>query len=231
MGQELTVWRLGFTFLAGVLLHSALFSHSAFAVPLRFEPLYGDRTLLELVEQRQFDQVRDQARLQLLQTPSDGDTRALLAYALTELGALADAEQNVRQAIDRVPEARRDRLRVLLAEILLRQGRTPDAVQMLNDVVARDSTNTLALLSLGNLYNRLGNAERAAEYFEKILIIDPGSDDATKFLLQAYLTQRDYAAVARVARGIPQGSPIKGLGYYFEALTLLQAAPISASPA
>jgi tetratricopeptide (TPR) repeat protein len=225
MAQRLTVRRVGFLLLAGVLLGSALASRVAVAVPLRFEPLFGDRNLLQLLEQRQFTQVRDLARIQLLQNPSDGDMHAVMAYALTELGALADAEQNARQAIDRVPEARRDRLRVLLAEILLRQGRTPEAVQLLNDLLARDSTNTLALLSLGNLYNRLGNAQRAAEYFQEVLVVDPRNDDATRYLLQAYLTQRDYAAVARVARGIPEGSPIKGLGYYFEALSLLQGQP------
>jgi tetratricopeptide (TPR) repeat protein len=211
--------------LAGVLLESALVSGRAVAVPLRFEPLDGDRNLLQLLEQKQFTQVRDLARIQLLQNPSDGDMHAVLAYALTELGALGDAEQNARRAIDRVPEARRDRLRVLLAEILVRQGRTPEAVQLLNDLVARDSANTLALLSLGNLYNRLGNAQRAAEYFEQVLAVDATNDDATKYLLQAYLTQRDYVAVTRVARGIPEGSPIKGLGYYFEALSLLQGQP------
>ena len=225
MAQRLSIRRVGLWLLAGVLLESALVSVPAVAVPLRFEPLYGDRNLLQLLEQRQFTQVRDLARLQLLQNPSDGDMHAVLAYALTELGALGDAEQNARQAIDRVPEARRDRLRVLLAEILVRQGRTPEAVQLLNDLVARDSTNTLALLSLGNLYNRLGNAQRAAEYFEKVLTVDPRNDDATKYLLQTFLTQRDYAAVARVARGIPEGSAIKGLGHYFEALSLLQGQP------
>jgi tetratricopeptide (TPR) repeat protein len=202
-----------------------LLAGSATAVPLRFDQLNSDRTLTQLIEQREFARVRDMARVQLLQRPRDGDTHAVLAYALAELGAFGDAEQSARRAIDSVPEARRDRMRVLLAEILLRDGRTPDAVQILDDLVARDATNTLALLSLGNLYNRLGNTQRAAEYFEKVLLIDPGNDDATRFLLQAHLTQRDYAGVARVARGIPEGSSIKGLGYYFEALSLLQAQP------
>ena len=222
MAQVLTVRRS--LLLTGVLL-AALAAGASHAVPLRFEPLYGDQTLLRLLQQKQFAQVRDLARIQLLQNPSDGDMHAVMAYALTELGALGDAEQNARQAIDRVPEARRDRLRVLLAEILARQGRTPDAMQLLNELVTRDATNTLALLSLGNLYNRLGNAQRAAEYFEKVLSVDPDNDDATRYLLQAYLTQRDYAAVARVARRIPEGSAIKGVGYYFEALSLLQGQP------
>ena len=224
MAHRLTVRRFGFLRVACVVVGS-LASSAAVAVPLRFVPLHGDQNLLQLLEQRQFTQVRDLARIQLLQNPSDGDMHAVMAYALTELGALADAEQNARRAIDRVPEGRRDRLRVLLAEILLRQGRTPEAVQLLTDLVARDPANTLALLSLGNLYNRLGNAQRAAEYFVKVLAVDPRNDDATRYLLQAYLTQRDYAAVARVARGIPEGSPIKGLGYYFEALSLLQGQP------
>jgi tetratricopeptide (TPR) repeat protein len=223
MAEKLAVRR--FLPLVGVLLAWTLASAPAVAVPLRFEPLYGDRTLQQLIEQRQFAQVRDLARLQLLQAPRDGDMHAVLAYALAELGALGDAEASARQAVERVPEERRDRLRVLLAEILLREGRTPDAVQLLNDIIARDATNTLALLSLGNLYNRLGNARRAAEYFEKVLIVDPRNDDATRFLLQAHLTQRDYAAVTRVARGIPEGSPIKGLGYFFEAVSLLRGEP------
>jgi tetratricopeptide (TPR) repeat protein len=222
MARKLTARRFGLWLFAGLLLQAALSSGPAVAVPLRFDPLYGDQTLLQLLQQGEFAKVRDEARRQLVRNAADGDMRAVLAYALTELGELQDAERNARQAIEMLPAERRDHLRVLLAEILLRTGRTPEAIQVLNDIVARDATNTLALVSLGNLYNRTGNVPRAAEYFEKALAVDPGQDDALKQLLQAYMTQGDYAAVARVARRIPASSESKGLGYYFEALSLLQ---------
>lgn len=213
---------VGFPLLFCVLLAPSFFVGTASAIPITIEPVFGELTVRQLLQQGQYARVRDIAQARLRDTPDNGDMRAVLGYAQAGLGNLDEARQNVLRAIELNSADNGDDLRVLLAEILVGMGETSEAERVLLEVVGRAPRNTRALIGTGLLYSRVGDALKAAEYFGRVLSIDPQSEGALNALLQIHMAQNDYAAVRRVARQIPAGSPSESIGNYFEAQTLIR---------
>jgi len=208
----------------GLVLAAVLVSTPAVADPI-FEPAFGSVTVRDMLSERRYAAVRDLARRELQDDPENGDTHAVLAYALAGLGEWEQAEQSVLAAIGLVTDERRDDLRVLQAEILLGLGDAPEAERQLREVLERDPDKISALLEMGVLYRRMGDGVRSTEYFERVLVVEPGEEVAIKALFETYVARGDYESIDKLSRRIPDDSPAKALAYYFDALADVRRDP------
>ncbi len=216
---------LGVAVFIGICLQLAVFWNTAHAIyisPPGSGQFSGSTKIRQLLETRHFREVLKLAQTHLQDKPDDGEMLAILGYAQAGLGDWRAARWSVTRAIQLVPAARADPLRLLLANILLDMGDSKEAERIYQALLARDATNTKALLGLGLLFRRTNDLPRAVDYFQRVLRIEPEQETALRALIQIHMERRDYPAIARVAKEIPAGSPSKGLGYYFEALALIR---------
>lgn len=210
--------------LAGALLVACLLIRPAAAIPITIEPVFGELTLRQLLEQGEFSRVRGIAEAQLRESPDNGEMLAVLAYAQAALGELEDARENLLRAIELSPPESADDQRVLLAEVLEGLGETDEARRVLNGIIERVPGNTRALIGLGILSSRSGDAAAAGDYLNRALRIDPESVGALTALFQIHIAQNDYASVRRVAGRVPANTPSKAIANYFEAITRIRQA-------
>jgi len=207
-----------------LLVASMLLSAPAFSDVI-FAPEFGTPTVRQMLQQGQYGEARDLAAERLKAAPDDADLHGVLAYALAGLGEWDDARQSLMRAIELAPEAQRDDLRVLHAEILLGLGDAAAAERELRDVLSRDPENRSALLEMGVLYRRTGDGVRSTEYFERVLRLDPGDEAALRALFDTYLGRGDYDSIEQLSRRIPEDSRAKALGYYFDGLAATREQP------
>jgi tetratricopeptide (TPR) repeat protein len=213
---------VGWFLVAGYLLQTGILVRHAAAIPITIEPVFGELTLRQLLEQGQFARARDIAEAQLRESPDNGEMLAVLGYAQAALGDLEGARQSVLRAIELTPSGNADDQRVLLAEIYAGLGDNAEAERVLLDVTGRAPRNVRALIGLGLLYTRTGNIPGATTSLNRALQVDPESGGALTALFQIHMAQNDYAAVRRASRNVPANSPSKAIGLYFEAVTQIR---------
>lgn len=207
--------------LACLVLAAILQPLPSLAVPI-FESAFGGETIREMLADGRYADVRDFAEERIRNNPGDGDMHAVLAYSLAALGDLEGAERSLLRAIELVVPEKRGDLRILHAEILLGLGDAAEAERQLRAVLETEPNNISALLEMGVLYRRTGDGVRSTDYFERVLRIEPGQETALRALFETYVARADYASIAKVSAAIPDDSPGKALGYYFDALALLR---------
>lgn len=83
---------------------------------------------------------------------------------------------------------------------LKRQGYYKQAIEMLYKALSIENSNIEILSQLGELYFLLENNERALQYIERTLAIDPKHVDCLKLLRKIYLAEKKYDKVNEVSK-------------------------------
>ena len=185
-------------------------------------PAAGDTTFRQLLAQRRYAEARDRAESLLQDAQDDADLLVILGYAQAGLENWAAARRSIERAVRLAPDARRDALRLSLADVLLSEGDTSAAEKLLNDIGARNPNNARVLSGVGQRFVLAGDLARAKGYFQRALAIDPNHEAALTGVLRIHLNEGDYPAVIRVARRVPDGVASKSIAKYFEALALIR---------
>jgi tetratricopeptide (TPR) repeat protein len=185
-------------------------------------PAAGDTTFRQLLAQRRYSEARDRAESLLQDAPDEVDLLVILGYAQAGLENWEAARRSIDRAVRLAPNARRDSLRLSLADVLLSQGDTSAAGKLLGDIGARNSKNARLLSGVAQRYLLAGDLTRAKGYFQRALAIDPDQEAALTGVLRIHLNEGDYRAVIRVARRVPDGSAGKSVAKYFQSLALIR---------
>jgi tetratricopeptide (TPR) repeat protein len=93
-----------------------------------------------------------------------------------------------------------------LSQLLIDQGRSPEAIELLKRAAGDDSSPDAYDL-LGSAYNQSKDFARAAEAYSKAVEIDPDDPDHRRGLAQALLAQRNYAGALEQYRKLAQIDP------------------------
>lgn len=107
--------------------------------------------------------------------PDNARSHSNLAAALVHAGRDDDAEAAARRAIDLSDRA--VYARATLATILVRQGRTAEALELPRAYV-RERPSATSWFQLGNLLRRTGDDAAAIRAYEQVLAYDPRHTDA-----------------------------------------------------
>jgi tetratricopeptide (TPR) repeat protein len=165
-------------------------------------PLYGIQLHMDLVALDQSLQDRSAAQHQLAIAQSQIDAvdesgpgreqflrlRSLIKFNANDLdGALAD----IKQALA-ISHLNRDDLQ-LNGNILMKLGRTADAIALYKQILAGDPDNRLALASLGYASRAAGQYAEAEKYFERLAREDPSFYVPYLALGDLYTAQREFA--------------------------------------
>lgn len=132
------------------------------------------------------DYAKAEAELAQVKGPAEPDAKLALARAALEQGKYADAEKHVAAA-----SATKTRATVLRAEILLAQGKTKDAVALLEPLKSgKDAASRRGKLLLGEALIAMGRRSDADEPLKKVI---EDYNDGT-------ITQTDAEGLAQVGR-------------------------------
>lgn len=116
--------------------------------------------------------------------PADSNTVPLLRFAAADLLLFQHRTSESDQLLDSIAKAfpetpLLDDIDLLRSKIALQEGRTNDAIQFLEHILANYGTDVLAddaTFQLGELYaEKLKNKEKALYYYEKLITEYPGS--------------------------------------------------------
>lgn len=150
----------------------------------RHPQLAGIQSLVALARQ-EHDLALRKATDGLKQAPDDAQLQYAAGFAYRAKGHLAFAEQAFRRLLEQLPEARH--LRILLAELVARQGRLDEAADLLEPLLADSTQATPALLRLaGGLRMDAGQVEQALPLLRQALAGAPGHRPTLQALLDAW---------------------------------------------
>lgn len=119
-------------------------------------------------------------------------SRAMKAIEERDYGAAATAF-----ALGLETEPDNATARVSYARALYLSDRKSEARQALERAVAQQPDNTLGLFLLGVLSDEAGDAAVAGDYYQRILVHEPGHGGAHFYLANYYWRQGDYASAQR----------------------------------
>lgn len=69
---------------------------------------------------------------------------------------------------------------------LLREGRLEEALQLTKEIDKQNKANTVTLIQLATIHNRLGQFRQEAEVWERFVLIAPRPEEACPDLPRAY---------------------------------------------
>lgn len=123
--------------------------------------------------------------------PGDTQLRYALGFAYLAKGHLAFAEQTIRGLVD-LPGGRFDGMRVVLADILRRQGRTADALETIAPLVAEGTTppDGIVFISAG-LQFEAGHPEVARTLLLPLFARNPSDERIVGLLAEAWAATGD----------------------------------------
>lgn len=105
-----------------------------------------------------------------------------LAEAYRKAGELERAREVLSEGIGRHPDY--SSAHVVLARVLADQGDEDAATAEFRRVLELDSQNLVALRSLGDLARRAGRTEEAADYYRRLLDVEPSDGDVRNLLAE-----------------------------------------------
>jgi tetratricopeptide (TPR) repeat protein len=164
--------------------------------------LYSIQLHMDLVALYEAEADKDAAQRELAvaegaiktHNPSDSDRapylrlRSLIKLSAGDAdGALAD----IKQALA-INAGDRNSLQ-LDGDILMKLGRTEDAIAVYKQVLVGDPNNRLALTSLGYASRAAGRDDAAENYFERLIQVDPSLYEPYLALGDLYTSRREYA--------------------------------------
>lgn len=116
------------------------------------------------------EQARDNVQKVLKSSPNHLPSVALLGAVSFALGSYELALQNLSTALEKQPQD--SYIRKLLVSTQLKQGKTDDALKTIKPLLA-NQTDAFTLSLAGEVYLRLGEPVKAADYFEKAAAAEP----------------------------------------------------------
>lgn len=137
------------------------------------------RNILELALRRGQTAVAEQ--------PQSADARTYLGMIYRNIGRFADAESQLRKAIEL--DANAPSAHYQLGLVMIKTGRPADAIEEFKTAVDRSPDFEPAYFRLGMTYLDSGRADQAIETFKRALVINPLSGDTHYFLGTAYERQ------------------------------------------
>jgi tetratricopeptide (TPR) repeat protein len=164
--------RLAFAVACGTLLWSFVAGLAYFAaiykgLPMRVDPLTGAR---ERARRGDIDGAVRQYQAALVINPGDANVLVQMGDALLVKGrydAAWDAYEAARQ------RSSGSKPLIGLADVRLAQNRALEAIDLYNQVVAREPHNAAVLNNLGMAYAGAGNFDRAIASFEAAVALSP----------------------------------------------------------
>jgi len=103
-----------------------------------------------------------------------------LGVVYAKEGSLAQAEEQLRRAVEEEPNHPRTHLE--LGKVLAREGKAQEAIAAFHRASELDPANATTWHVLGILYKRVGDRTDAARSFQQALAIDPGRKDSAREL-------------------------------------------------
>lgn len=151
------------------------------------------------INQGKYEQAVADLRQVLSNTKSDANAFSLLGSAYERNGQMELAESALVDATQ--ADANNPAFGVNYASFLVRRGKQDQAQTVLQSIVARFPDNREAMLTLADMYQRMGDWERAAEIGQRLKGRD-GAESASKSILgQSLLAQRRYDDVITMLGG------------------------------
>lgn len=127
-----------------------------------------------------------------------------LGNLLLQTGDPAGAETAFRAAIERAPES--NGAKANLVEALERQGRRPEAIALLRELVATDTTDARMRIRLASLLLASGDTAGAEATFAEAIRLDPAQGAAHRGMAEVLEAQgRRDAAIARLREAVTAG--------------------------
>jgi tetratricopeptide (TPR) repeat protein len=137
--------------------------------------------------------------------PGDVDGREALARTFLAQGAVAAAERELAQILERVPG--HAEANYLLARIRLGQGRADEALDHLKTAVRTNPSHVAARTLLARRLLARGQREQAALQLEAALRADPTRADAKLDLARLYAQDGRLAQASELARQLRRDAP------------------------
>lgn len=127
-------------------------------------------------------EVLEQAALEFPNDPEIQGTYGLVLL-VARPNSPAEAAQALQKAID--VGSKSVEVKTRLAKLRLREGNMSGALQLYREVTEADPYYTPAYFGLANLYAETHDRQSAAETLQKILMYDPGNEEARRALADA----------------------------------------------
>ena len=162
---------------------------------------------LMFLDQGQFSQALDQARLALTMNPQSADANFLFATAARQVGSISQANEALKIVIERQPGNLS--ARVLRGQILLDLNEPQTALEIVEPILNLGFENSAMSTVAGLAHQALGNVDQANTYFDRALEEDP---------------KNNYAELYRALGTISSGDVQGGEGAFVEALMKADAA-------
>jgi tetratricopeptide (TPR) repeat protein len=133
-----------------------------------------------------------------LKTDNDAALSNLRAIVLLKAGNEAEAEAEIRRAIEQEPSSVAHRL--VLAQSLLGQNRLDEAHTSFTEVLRRDPKNVEAAYQLGLIAEQQNDPLTATRHFERAAALDARHDSTLWHLTRLYRQQGRHEESKRLAR-------------------------------
>lgn len=163
-----------------------------YGIQLHMNLVALDRSLGDQVDERHQLEIA-QNEIRAVEISGPGRERYLRLRSLIKMnagdasGALADIQQAL--AVDRLDL---DNLQ-LDGDILMKLGRTEDAIVVYKGILARNPDNRSALTALGYASRAAGQDQEAENYFERLAKVDPSSHVAYLALGDLFTSRQEFA--------------------------------------
>ena len=110
----------------------------------------------------------------LKENPGHTPVLMKLAKLESEKGSLTEARKHLEEILGREPDNPEARLE--LGKILYQRGDIRGALDQTLEILKKHPSHPDALYNLGAMYGNIGNKERAAEYWKRLIASDPNSE-------------------------------------------------------
>ncbi len=147
---------------------------------------------LEALEQ--LPEAEEAFKQALVQEPKLSEAHMHLAKLAKERKDLATEEKHLRMALNL---RKNDGIAHTLLINLVAQGKSQEAISLVEEKIAQFPEDAESFYNLGTLYNQLGQYEKALTYLHKALELDPKLTMAYQNLAFAYSQQSQFTEVIR----------------------------------
>jgi protein O-GlcNAc transferase len=130
--------------------------------------------------------------------PQDASAWSSLAATLWAIGDLAAADEAYQRSLQITSEHLPTQNNY--ARLLLERGKAQQALSVLEEVLARDSTMVTAWLALGNAHLNRGDHNQAALAFQRALNLTPGNREIRRGVVEALIRNAPPAAAEPVVQ-------------------------------
>lgn len=121
----------------------------------------------------------------------DLQSELVRGFELHRQGDWSQAEQIYRSIL--AAEPGNPATTQLLGSLMVQDGRSQDAIPLLQDVLSKEPNNTTALGNMGTAYSRLKQFPQAIDCYMRALAIEPNSPDVARNLGSVLLKARRFA--------------------------------------